>query len=659
MNKTKNIKAIILVGHRDFGRCTMASQLPTAMWPVAGKSVLERLLIHIADQCIKHVAVCSGGSDSSLAESIHTDERLEVEFINEQLPVGPAGCIRAAVEPNTNSLLLVFSASMVSPPLIDDLLNAHCEGHSDLTMLFNPGDGLDESPSDPTEIYVCEPSVLENIPEQGYFDIKEGLIPEMLRVGKRIYAAVLSDHVGNFREREGYLRAITNYLRNPPKTDETLGLYEQARSGVVWISDRASVDQNAQIFGPAAILDGASISRGALIFGPTMVEKNVNIGEGSVVIGSVLWEGSQLGAHSEVHRCVLDYRATVPPNIIVEEGPVLFKPRRMLSRITARASRPIESSVTKVRGVLQSGLHKIEGRLPSWLNFEKPRFLYGLAVGLIIVAFLWSYWPTITDLWQIWQRNDEYSSGLLVPFLAVYILWSKRTDIAGCPVKPSVWGVVAFLVAQAGRLFGLYFMYASAERLSVALSIVALVLLLFGWRLLRKVSTTLLFLFLMLPWPNRVQALVTLPLQRWAASSAVFSLEILGYDVIQEGNIIHIGDSSVAVAEACNGLRMVTAFFVISGLVVLLIKRCWWEKLIILASSLPIALFCNTTRLTVTAIAFTVLSGEYWERMFHDFGGYAMMPLALGAIITELWLLTKLTTLPTKEEVIIVTRQNK
>jgi len=659
MNKTKNIKAIILVGHRDFGRCALASKLPTAMWPVAGKPVLERLLTHVADKGIKHVAVCSDGSNLSLSESVHSDERLEVEFINERLPVGPAGCIRAAVGPNTNSLLLIFSANMVSPPLIDDLLNAHYKARSDLTVFFNPEDGLDESSGDPAGIYVCEPSVLENIPEQGYFDIKEGLIPEMLRVGKSIHAAVLPYHVGNFREREGYLRAITNYLRNPPKTDEILGLYKQARSGVVWISDGASVDQNAQIFGPAAILEGASISRGALIFGPTMVEKNVNIGEGSIVIGSVLWEGSQLGAHSEVHRCVLDYRATVLPNVIVEERPVLFKPRRMLSRITARASRPIESSVLKVRGALQTGLHKIGGRLPGWLNPEKPRFLYGLAVGLIVVAFLWSYWPTIIDLWQIWQRNDEYSSGLLVPFLAVYILWSRRTDITGYPVKPSIWGAVAFLVVQAGRLFGLYFMYASIERLSVVLSIVTLVLLLFGWRLLRKVSTTLLFLFLMLPWPNRVQVLVALPLQRWATSSAVFSLEMLGYDVMQEGNIIHIGDSSVAVAEACNGLRMVTAFFVISGLVVLLIKRCWWEKLIILASSLPIALFCNTTRLTITAIAFTVLSGEYWERMFHDFGGYAMMPLALGAIIAELWLLTKLTTLHTKEEAIIVTRQNK
>jgi exosortase len=207
------------------------------------------------------------------------------------------------------------------------------------------------------------------------------------------------------------------------------------------------------------------------------------------------------------------------------------------------------------------------------------------------------------------------------------------------------------------RLFGLFFMYGSAERLSIALSIAALVLLLFGWQLLRKVSTVLLFLCLMLPWPNRVQTAVTIPLQHWATSSAVFCLEMVGYEVIREGNVIHIGESSVAVAEACNGLRMVTAFFVISGLVVLLVKRAWWEKLIVLVSSLPIALLCNTIRLTITAIFFTVLEGEYWEEIFHDFGGYAMMPLALVAMVAELWLLTKLTTLPDEEEAIIITRQ--
>jgi exosortase len=162
----------------------------------------------------------------------------------------------------------------------------------------------------------------------------------------------------------------------------------------------------------------------------------------------------------------------------------------------------------------------------------------------------------------------------------------------------------------------------------------------------------------MLPWPNRVQAALALPLQQWATSSAVFCLETIGYEVLQEGNIIHIGQASVAVAEACNGLRMITAFFVISGLVVLLVEQAWWEKLVVFASSLPIALFCNTVRLAITAIAFTVLEGEYWEKVFHDFGGYAMMPLALAIIVGEFWFLAKLTMAP-KENTIVVIKGGK
>ena len=77
----------------------------------------------------------------------------------------------------------------------------------------------------------------------------------------------------------------------------------------------------------------------------------------------------------------------------------------------------------------------------------------------------------------------------------------------------------------------------------------------------------------------------------------------------------------------------------------------------ILVSSLPIALLCNTVRLVITAIFFTILEGEYWEQIFHDFGGYAMMPLALAVVVGELWLLAKLTVLPAEEKAIIITRQ--
>ena len=92
-------------------------------------------------------------------------------------------------------------------------------------------------------------------------------------------------------------------------------------------------------------------------------------------------------------------------------------------------------------------------------------------------------------------------------------------------------------------------------------------------------------------------------------------------------------------------------------MVALLIQRSWWEKLVIILSGLPIALLCNSLRLTITASAFTFSSLKNWEGFFHDFGGYAMMPLALGMVIGELWLLARLTTPPAEAAPAVIARR--
>jgi len=655
--RRQNAKAIILAGSRDFGRCPVASRLPTALWPLEGKPAIEHLLISLAKQGIDRAVICSNGDGSLLAESIHANNRLELKFLDEQLPSGTAGCVRDAASGETDELLLVLPASIICPPKINVLINAHRKGKSDLTVMFNPVHNNGQIMGEAAGIYICETSVLEHIPKEGYFDIKEGLIPELLRAGKSVHTAVLPNHVGNFRDWREYLYAISNYLEYTPKLNVDLKLCKRNNSQAVWMAANSMVDPAARIYGPVVIMDGAHISEGAVIFGPTILGRDVSIGKNSIVINSVLWDGAQVGPNCEIKRCLIDYNAAVPGNTVVEEEAIPFRAEGMLESVVSCALKVGKNNANRFQHALQLQLGKRNRKLPDWVQSRKTKIVPWLAAGLLLVAFLWSYRPGLVNLWDTWQRSDEYSSGLLVPFLAVYILWSRRHSLAQCRVGPSVWGLFAFVAAQAVRLFGLFFMYGSVERLSIALSIAALVLLLFGWQFLRKVSTVLLFLCLMLPWPTRIQAAVALPLQSWATSSAVFCLEVMGYEVIQEGNIIHIGQATVAVAEACNGLRMVTAFFVISGLVVLLVRRAWWEKLIVLASSLPVALLCNTARLTITAIAFTVLSGEYWEKIFHDFGGYAMMPLALAAVVAELWLLAKLTTLPMKEEAIIITRQ--
>jgi len=660
-----NIKVILLAGSLDFGRCPIACRLPTALWPAAGRPILENLINSSNRQGIKYITICSDCDDSLLRQSIHVDRHLELKFLDEELPVGAAGCIRNAIvneidtsDSDKTELFLVFSANIVSLPKIDDLISTHRQSKSDLTVMFNPSNRNSQLMGEPADVYVCNPEILEHVPQDGYFDIKEGLIPEMLRAGKTVHAAVLSKHVGNFRDRQGYLRAIANYIENASELNRDLRLHKQSDSQTVWMAANVNVDPSARVYGPVVVLDGACIEKDAVIFGPTIVGRNVTVGKDSLVVNSVVWDNAQIGLNCEIQRSIVDYNVTVPGNTIVKEQTIAFKPNGVLTSLVGATREVAKNNVRKLQHAMQPRLEKINYKLPNWVQLHKTKVVPWFGASLVCIAFLWSYWFNIKHLWNLWQQSDEYSSGFLVPFLAIYILWSRRNDIADYPVKPCLWGLFAFVAAQTVRLFGLFFMYGSVERISIALSIAALVLLLFGWQLFRKISTVLLFLCLMLPWPNRIQAAVTLPMQRWATSSAVFCLEILGYEVLREGNIIHIGSATVAVAEACNGLRMVTAFFVISGLVVLLVNRTWWEKLIILASSLPIALLCNTTRLTITAFAFTILKGEYWEKMFHDFGGYAMMPLALAIVVAELWLLTKLTTPPLEEQTIIVARQN-
>ena len=197
----QNIKAIILAGSRDFGRCPVASKLPPALWPILVKPALQRLLEHLSRQGIKQATVCSNGDVSLLQRSITNVSSIHLKFLDESLPVGTAGCIRDAANGDTNALFLVFRAGIISLPDVDILIRTHRVGKSDLTAIFEP-DLENAHPAGKTsDIYICEPTVLEYIPQKGYYDIKEGLIPAMIRAGRTVHTSTLTQCIGNFRNR--------------------------------------------------------------------------------------------------------------------------------------------------------------------------------------------------------------------------------------------------------------------------------------------------------------------------------------------------------------------------------------------------------------------------------------------------------------------------
>lgn len=634
MIRTEKIHVVVLCDCVDGGVTSPLSQSPLAGWPVCGKSSYRDFLSDVAQSDFVDVAVCYSGHESFWSRLENCSSR--VRLVKEDWPAGSAGAVRKALSHVTDGLAVIYTGNRVDTPPVEDLVGEHEKQGSDFSVVVNP-DGQAAG------IYVCDAAMIDLVPEDGYSDIKEFLIPAAVRRGHAVKAITLSENVGSFSDRESYLCAILSKIEWI--ACQTPGLVRRidAENATVWASDLQTLPGTCRFSGSVIIMPGADIDEHCTVQGPAIIGPDVKVRKNVVIYRSVLWDRACIESDCLLVDSVIGFDAEVSQGTAMSSSEVLVK-----GQVTAERSDTADKS-NNIASQLSRYSQSVENCAPLGS---------ALGIGLLVACFFWSYWVDLLDLWQVWMRSDEYSSGMLVPVLAGYVLWLRRDKLRRVCLRQSVFGLVGLVAAQAFRLFGLIYMYRSAERLSIVMTIGFCVLLLGGKEMLKKTATVLMFLLLMLPWPARLQSRIALPLQGYATDSAVFCLETLGYDVTKEGTVIHIGDTSVAVAEACNGLRMITAFFVISGLVALIARRALWEKAAVFLSSLPIALICNTIRLAVTAVAFTVIKGEAHEQLFHDFGGYAMMPLALGIIVLELWIFSILTMEPAEAAQLVIRRES-
>ncbi len=260
-------------------------------------------------------------------------------------------------------------------------------------------------------------------------------------------------------------------------------------------------------------------------------------------------------------------------------------------------------------------------------------------VALVIGCFIWSYWTVLVGLMKDWRTDEDYSVGQIVPLAAVYLLWQRRTDLRKLGTHVAWWGGAIIMAGIAMRLYGLIFLYESIERYSIILVLTGIVVFVGGPTLLGKIKWVIAFLCLMIPLPGVVHNMIAGPMQTVATKGAVFSLELLGSTALREGHTITLNDAApFAVAEACSGLRMLSAFIVVGCMVAFMANRPVWQRVAVIAATVPVAIACNLIRLVATAYLFAYLDGPTAEKFFHDFAGYFMMPLAVALLLAVLWI---------------------
>lgn len=296
----------------------------------------------------------------------------------------------------------------------------------------------------------------------------------------------------------------------------------------------------------------------------------------------------------------------------------------------------------------------------------------------VIAALLFVYAQTLLKLAHDWRTDENYSHGLLAPFIIAYILWTERAELRRelSVDRASSRAVVA---GGAACLFAFVLLWAGAagaelfaQRASFVLMLAGVAVYFFGFVALRRLFAPLLLLALAIPIPAIIFNKIAFPLQLFASRCAVWAMQTCGIAALREGNIIELLPKGAArpkrleVVEACSGIRSLMTLVTLAVLFayftrprralnsrdgshsrnvarrLFLLRFDFWRAYLIVAFAVPVAIAMNALRVAMTGVLARFYGTSVADGFFHTFSGWAIYVAAAVLLFAAARLLDKL-----------------
>lgn len=278
----------------------------------------------------------------------------------------------------------------------------------------------------------------------------------------------------------------------------------------------------------------------------------------------------------------------------------------------------------------------------------KP-FLVGLAL-----AFL--YAGVLAKMGRDWWTDENYSHGLLVPFVIAFIVWIEFDDLRNVGKTPRFWfGGSIILFALVMLLGGILGAELFAQRISFVVMLAGIVVYFFGTRILQFLVVPFVLLLLSIPIPQIIFNKIAFPLQIYASQIAVWGIRLFEIPTVRKGNVFEIlprGATQVIaleVVEACSGIRSLMTLMTLALILAYFTRskrefseKRWfdflknfdfWRAAILMFSAIPIAVLTNAARVTATGVLTYYYGKQATEGSLHDALGWLVYIVALGLLI--------------------------
>jgi exosortase len=247
------------------------------------------------------------------------------------------------------------------------------------------------------------------------------------------------------------------------------------------------------------------------------------------------------------------------------------------------------------------------------------------AVGLAYLPLLLLHWQ------QVWLR-PHYG---FLPFallgacvLAVVRCWGQG-ELMGTPVRGA--GVLA--VAAWGLLAGAELLYSPWLGAIAALTaLVAVILGVGGFPLLRRLAPSLVLLCLAVPPPFELDRDLILALQRLTTAWSGSILDYLGVPHVMAGNVVEVSGGRLLVEEACSGIHSLLPVLTCTLFFVFLVRRRPVPALLLVVAAVGWALAANTARVVIVTCANISWGLDLTTGRPHDAVGFGLFALVLALV---------------------------
>jgi dTDP-glucose pyrophosphorylase len=197
--------AVIMAGGLGTRLRPLTEYVPKPMLKVAGRTILERLVLHLVGYGVKRVYLAINYLGHQIEEHFKDGSQFgcRIEYLREEAPLGTGGAL-ALLRDKPNDPLIVMNGDLVTQANLGDMLSYHLNGRQVVTVGVRryvhhvpfgcvevDGGRLLRFEEKPTlarlincGIYVLEPSLLARIPKRPF--PLPTLVQECLKEGKDV-----------------------------------------------------------------------------------------------------------------------------------------------------------------------------------------------------------------------------------------------------------------------------------------------------------------------------------------------------------------------------------------------------------------------------------------------------------------------------------------